>query len=47
MKWNGIVNFSKSVNNAQGNVRMAVLLSPVWKNDRYVRSARLKPLEQW
>ncbi|MHC4436767.1 MAG: heparinase II/III domain-containing protein [Planctomycetota bacterium] len=31
----------------KGNVRVAVLLSPVWPNDRYVRSARLKPLEEW
>jgi hypothetical protein len=29
------------------NVRVAVLLSPVWSNARYVRSAPLKSLEEW
>jgi len=32
--------------NAKGNVRVAVLLSPVWK-EGYVSSVQVKPLEQW
>jgi hypothetical protein len=32
--------------NAKGNVRVAVLLSPVWKKG-YVSSVQIKPLEQW
>jgi len=32
--------------NAKGNVRVAVLLSPVWK-EGYVSSVQIKPLEQW
>jgi hypothetical protein len=32
--------------NAQGNVRLAILLSPVWK-DGTVRTVELKPLSQW
>jgi len=32
---------------AKGNVRMAVLLSPVWKDGGDVNSAPLKPLAEW
>jgi len=30
-----------------GNVRLAVLLSPVWKDGNVVRKVELKPLEKW
>jgi hypothetical protein len=30
-----------------GNVRLAVLLSPVWKDGNVVRTVELKPLEKW
>jgi len=33
--------------NAKDNVRVAVLLSPVWKDGRVVSSAELHPLAQW
>jgi len=32
---------------ANGNVRVAVLLSPLWKDGRYVSSLQLQPLAQW
>ena len=32
---------------AKGGVRLAVLLSPVWKNGNVVKTAELKPLENW
>jgi len=32
--------------NAEGSVRVAVLLSPVWERE-YVRSVELKPLAEW
>jgi hypothetical protein len=31
---------------AEGNVRVAVLLSPVWEKD-HVSSVAVKPLEEW
>ena len=43
----GVKRLIMRLDNAKDNVRVAVLLSPVWKNDRYVRSAKLEPLEQW
>ena len=33
--------------NTKDNVRVAVLLSPVWKDGRYVSSVQLKPLAEW
>ena len=33
--------------NAKGNVRVAVLLSPVWKNKEIVTKIPIKPLAQW
>jgi hypothetical protein len=33
--------------NAKDSVRVAVLLSPVWKDGRAVSSAELHPLAQW
>jgi hypothetical protein len=33
--------------NAKDNVRVAVLLSPVWKDSRNVSSVQLKPLAEW
>ena len=32
---------------ARGNVRVAILLSPVWKGGKAVKSVELKPLSQW
>jgi len=32
--------------NARDNVRVAILLSPVWKNEN-IRTAQVKPLEDW
>jgi hypothetical protein len=32
---------------ANGNVRVAVLLSPVWEADNFVKGAPLKPLMKW
>jgi hypothetical protein len=32
---------------AKGNVRLAVLLSPVWKNGDVVKTTKLKPLAEW
>jgi len=32
---------------AKGKVRVAVLLSPVWKDGRYVSSVQLTPLAEW
>ncbi len=43
----GVKRLIMRLDNAKDNVRVAVLLSPVWKNDRYVPSAKLEPLEQW
>lgn len=31
----------------EGNVRVAILLSPLWKDGKVVRSVELKPLEEW
>jgi hypothetical protein len=31
----------------RGSVRLAVLLSPVWKDGNVVKSVDLKPLEKW
>ena len=33
--------------NAKDNVRVAILLSPVWKDGSEVSSAELQPLAQW
>jgi hypothetical protein len=33
--------------NANGNVRVAVLLSPVWKDKEIVTKVPIKPLTQW
>jgi len=33
--------------NAKGNVRVAVLLSPVWKDKEVVTKVQVKPLAQW
>jgi hypothetical protein len=33
--------------NARGNVRVAILLSPVWKGKEVVKNVPIKPLAQW
>jgi len=32
---------------AKGNVRVAILLSPMWKDDNVIRTVELKPLTEW
>ena len=32
---------------AEGNVRVAILLSPVWKGGRYLSHTQAIPLEEW
>ena len=43
----GVRRLIVKVPEANGSVRVAVLLSPVWKDGGDVRSAPLKPLAQW
>jgi hypothetical protein len=35
------------LDDAKGNVRVAILLSPVWKGGRYISSVGLRPLAEW
>jgi hypothetical protein len=42
----GVKRLLVRVPNAKGSVRVAVLLSPVWKKG-YVSSVELKPLAEW
>jgi len=43
----GVKRLILRLDDAKDNVRVAILLSPVWKDGRHVSSARLKPLEEW
>ena len=43
----GVKRLTLRLDNAKDNVRVAILLSPVWKDGRHVSSARLKPLAEW
>jgi hypothetical protein len=43
----GVKRLILRLDNAKDNVRVAILLSPVWKGGRYTSSAELKPLAEW
>ena len=43
----GVKRLTLRLDDAKDNVRVAILLSPVWKDGRHVSSARLKPLAEW
>ena len=43
----GVKRLTFRLDNAKANVRVAILLSPVWSGGRYVSSASLKPLAEW
>jgi len=43
----GVKRLILRLDDAKDNVRVAILLSPVWKDGRHVSSARLKPLAEW
>jgi len=43
----GVKRLTLRLENAKDNVRVAILLSPVWKDGRHVSSASLKPLAEW
>jgi len=43
----GVKRLIVRLDDAKGNVRVAVLLSPVWKGGRYTNSVGLQPLAEW
>ncbi|MGB2865238.1 MAG: heparinase II/III family protein [Sedimentisphaerales bacterium] len=43
----GVKRLTLRLDNAKGNVRVAILLSPVWKDSRYTSSVELRPLKEW
>jgi hypothetical protein len=43
----GVKRLILRLNNAKGNVRVAILLSPVWKDGHYISSVGTKPLAEW
>ena len=43
----GVKRLTLRLDDAKDNVRVAILLSPVWKDGRHVSSVRLKPLAEW
>jgi hypothetical protein len=43
----GVRRLIVSLPNANGNVRVAILLSPVWKDKEVVTKVPIKPLTQW
>jgi len=43
----GVKRLTLRLDDAKDNVRVAILLSPVWKDGRHISSARLKPLAKW
>jgi hypothetical protein len=43
----GVKRLIVHIDNAKGNVRVVVLLSPVWKNSRNISSTELRPLLEW
>ena len=42
----GVKRLTLRIPDAEGNVRVAILLSPVWKKG-YVSSVQVKPLAEW
>jgi hypothetical protein len=43
----GVKRLTLRLDNAKDNVRVAILLSPVWKGGRYTSSVGLRPLAEW
>jgi hypothetical protein len=43
----GVKRLILRLDNAKGNVRVAILLSPVWKDGHYISSVGTKPLAEW
>lgn len=43
----GVKRLTLRLNDAKDNVRVAILLAPVWKDDRYTSSVELRPLAEW
>ena len=43
----GVKRLILRLDNAKDNVRVAILLAPVWNDGRHVGSVRLKPLNEW
>jgi len=43
----GVKRLILRLNNVKGNVRVAILLSPVWKNGHYISSVGIKSLAEW
>jgi len=43
----GVKRLTLRMADAKDNIRVAILLAPVWKDGRHVSSARLKPLAEW
>ena len=43
----GVKLLTLRLDEAKDNVRVAILLSPVWKDGRHVSSTQLKPLSEW
>ena len=43
----GVKRLIVRLDDAKGNVRVAVLLSPVWKEGRYTSSVELRSLAEW
>jgi len=43
----GVKRLTLRLDDAKDNVRVAILLTPVWKDGRQVSSVRLKPLAEW
>ncbi|KPL24380.1 MAG: hypothetical protein AMJ75_03890, partial [Phycisphaerae bacterium SM1_79] len=43
----GVKRLVVRLSEAKGNVRVAVLLSPAWKEGNVVKTAEVIPLEEW
>jgi hypothetical protein len=43
----GVKRLILRLDNAKGNVRVAILLSPVWKDGHYIGSGGIEPLAEW
>ena len=43
----GVKRLILRLDNAKDNVRVTVLLSPVWRDGRHLSTVRLKPLNEW
>lgn len=43
----GVKRLTLRLDDAKDNVRVAILLSPVWKGGRYTSSVGLRPLAEW